>query len=156
MRIRVTAALLANARGQWPADFVTLAESTTPVPRQVRPDLPPVLLHELRFPVADPAQVYFFLEAIAFNPANYTGPVDLFITPFYEVTGQGISPFLLVGVGAALASLGGFLLWRGQKRERSAKTKGKGSKGRGKKVTPRGAEHDGRRTRTSQGSRRRT
>lgn len=170
MKVRVSAALLAGAGGVWPTDFQVLATSDAPVQRQVQ-GAPPVWLHELDFQVTQRTRVYYFVEGLAFVPANYTGDADLLISPYYELSPIPSTslpiPLILAAAAVVMALVGVALLWKVRKspeEEPPEKGKGKGPKGGGtrkgdasKGATRRpAAAHGGRRTRGSRGSRGRT
>lgn len=157
MKVRVTAALRTDPRGQWPSDFRTLAVSNAPVQRQVE-DAPPVWLHEFNLEVPEATRVYFFVHGVVLLSPSPSS-VDLLITPYYEAKARSsFLPLLLIAGAAVFAVAGGVLLWRVRRpREVAEKPKSKttrrarGQKGRnGRKVSPRrDAARGGRRTRTS-------
>lgn len=151
MRVRVTAALLVNSRGLWPADFAVLAVSNAPVQRQVKPELPPVWLHELRVEVDRPTRVYYILEGISFDATKYSGPQDLFVTPFYEASARadsGLSPWILAAVLAVFVAFAVILVRRGRRLRTAEKLDSK------KSVRRRGGGRGGGRARTSRRRRR--
>lgn len=165
MKVRVTASLMTSTRASWPGDFRTLAVSNAPVKRQVE-GLPPVWLHELEFPVPRKERVFFFVEGVSFDSANYTSSGDLYITPGYkETASSGSVPVLLVAAAAGFAIAGGLILRRvrrapavaaGRSKQAFSFKKHPGRKGQKVKSHRRGAARDGRHRRTSKPRRRRS
>ncbi len=165
MKVRVTAALMSSTRASWPGDFRTLAVSNAPVRRQVE-GLPPVWLHELEFPVSGKVRVFFFVEGLSFDSANYTSSGDLYITPGYEETASsGSLPLILAAAATGFAIAGGLILRRvrrrpavdeGKPKKPSSGKKHAGKKGKKVKSHRRGDARDGRHRRRSKPRRRRS
>ena len=160
LSLKVTAALLSGSDGQWPSSFNVLDTSDATVQRQADPGFPPVDLYVVDVRVAQPARVYYFVQAGEFDSANYSGE-SLVVGPHFQVTATGTNwiPLVTAGIAAALAVAGVVILWRGRRPANAIpKTdrkdpKGEGSKDRrgGKKPvkpSPRGGARGGTRTRT--------
>jgi len=86
MTTRVTLATRDGDGGDWPADFSVVAVSEEAAVTRASPSDPWVRIHVFHFTASAAARYYFFVEAKAFLPANYTGPDSLLITPYVEVT----------------------------------------------------------------------
>ncbi len=164
LKVRITAAVLANERALWPTDFHALAVSDAPVLEQVE-GAPPVWLHEFHLSITEATRVYFFVEGVQFNGSAYSSPGDLLITPYFEETSPpaasaGLPPLLLGAIVGLFAVAGIAVLWRSRSiAPRAASRKGartRNGRKSGKGATRRGGGRGGGRTRRSSGSRRRT
>ena len=164
LTLRITAATLAQAGGVWPGDFALLGTTETPVQRQADPGIPPVWLYELGVSVPQAARVYYFVEAVSFDPANATqyATIVSFQARPPPAPQFPFVPVVLLGFAVALSVAGGAILWRGRRRPSSkadsAKGRSKaGTKGKGARTDarPRGGGRGGPGKRKPRGGKRR-